>query len=239
MDIILQSQPWDKFVGCVGQPETPHYEFSPSKLELTIKGYPLGSLEVVALEIDHLLELGRPYSGEDKTKLCRPSPNTTPPFRGRQWLEFRRGAEVAMLLEPLLRRIPSHDSLWKRFLDAWLCAVAWRLRFPKTRPWLPNEPCDWTVEDWPQVAEERRFAEVEELATAVDYIVASKTLGLLQDGRLVLAPDFTEEGGLVYILAGCSNAAALRRREDGSIMFLGDCYVLGLEELTGEGAEIR
>ncbi|KAK0712341.1 hypothetical protein B0T26DRAFT_676819 [Lasiosphaeria miniovina] len=227
--------PWDKFLGRVGQPDTPHYVFSPSKLQLAINSHALGSLEAVALEIDHL-EPGHPFYAGDQTKLCRPSSDAAPPFRTRQWWEFRRGAEVAALLEPLLQRIPAGDALWKRFLDAWLCAVAWRLRIPKTRRWLPNKACDWTVEDWPLVAGEKRFVEVEEVAGAVDYVVASRTLGMLQDGRLVLAPNFAEEGDSVHILAGCSNTAVLQRRGDGSMMFLGDCYVLGLEDVLAEDA---
>lgn len=230
--------PWDKFVDRIDQAKTPHFAFCPSKLELTITSYYLGCLKTVALEFDHLLKPDCAYYGEHKTKLCRSSAGTPPPFRGRQWWEFREDTVGTALLEPLLKRIPGDDPLWNRSLDAWLFAVAWRLRFAETRHWLPKA-CDWTLEDWPQVAEEKRFPESEELFSAVDYIVASRTLGILDDGRLVLAPDFTEEGDLVYILAGCSNAAVLRKRDDGSIMFLGDCYVMGLSDCAGEGAEAR
>ncbi|KAM7211862.1 Heterokaryon incompatibility protein (HET) domain containing protein [Rhypophila decipiens] len=219
--------------------------------ELSVRGWRLGGLHKVGLEFDHLLNPEQPFFDNRSKKLFSPGPGIPPPLRGRTWWEFRSGLSLIILLDPLIKLLPGDDPIWGRPIEAFLCAVA-LFAVPSARgQFLPrslrqalatggNDTCNTesglALASVAVIPEEKRFSQMDSLTDELVYLVATRTIGQLEDGRLLLAPDSAEEGDGVCILAGCSNAVVLRSRTSGGMegedpfTLLGDCYVMGLHE---------
>lgn len=78
---------------------------------------------------------------------------------------------------------------------------------------------------------DQRFEDIEQFWDLLEYLLMSRTICKLDDGRLAVAPDFVEAGDRVAILAGCSNPAVLRESTDGTFRLLGDGHVSGVREM--------
>lgn len=77
------------------------------------------------------------------------------------------------------------------------------------------------------IPEGQRFEDFEQFWDLLEYLLMSRTICKLDDGRLAVAPDFAEAGDRVAILAGCSNPAVLRKSTDGTFRLLEDGQMLG------------
>jgi hypothetical protein len=78
-------------------------------------------------------------------------------------------------------------------------------------------------------------AEVEFQAfySSIQGLLMSRTIFQTREGHLGIGPDFTEPGDFLCLLMGCDAPVILRRRENGSYMFIGDSFVS--EFMRGDG----
>lgn len=84
----------------------------------------------------------------------------------------------------------------------------------------------------PSIAEAEQFQGLENFWNLLVYLLSSRTICRLEDGRLILAPNFAKPGNVLAILAGCSSPVILREEADGTMSLVGDAYALGQSSLA-------
>lgn len=116
-------------------------------------------------------------------------------------------------------------------LEFFLIAVA-SLVYPAATP-TTSKPWSETEQ---RLSARDQFQGLEQFWELLEYLLMCRTVGAIQDGRLLVAPDFAEAGDVVAILAGCSNPVVLRK-DDASSTFrlLGDAHLMGIA--PGETSE--
>ncbi len=196
--------------------------FSEDMAQLRVPGLFVGKITSVAIEFDELLKPEQPFYGNFRTKLS--SNSGLVESRGRTWWEFKEAVDGGKMFEPALEHIPVGDPLWHKHLELFLGMLSL-----SRKPSSTNVFAERFEESSPAIPEYLRFQGVEEFWDLLIYLLATRTVCATAEGGLVVAPDFTEVGDEVYMLAGCSNPVVLRNTTGGAFRLMGDCHVLGLD----------
>ena len=146
---------------------------------------------------------------------------------------FVRSAEV--LLYPAMELLSPEDPLWADHLDLFLRAFQIQRRhgkivlgdnFDRRRPHL---------ESWAHLTEQQICPHFPRFYDHLQGLLTSRTIISTEDGRLGIAPDFTEAGDLVCVLFGCHSPVVLRKI-DGLFFFVGDCWMYQM--MDGEAIQM-
>jgi hypothetical protein len=145
---------------------------------------------------------------------------------------FVRSAEA--LLYPAMELLDAEDPLWADHLDLFLRAVQIQR---KHGPVILEDPSKVQSHSGLQsnLLEQEVPLHLPRFYDHLQGLLTSRTIVSLHDGRICIAPDFTEVGDLVCILFGCDSAVVLRRRDD-SYSFVGDCWCYQM--MDGEAIEM-
>lgn len=145
----------------------------------------------------------------------------------RRWWLFKEAYEHGELFQTALDCLAAKHPLWQMHLELFLIMVVVNFE-PRSSFSLPEE---WLYAYSTQdIAVGQHFEDVEQFWDLLEYLLMSRTICKLDDGKLAVAPDVAEAGDRVAILAGCSNPAILRESADGTFRLLGDGHVLGVCE---------
>ena len=207
-------------------PPTQHGDvlFPPNTATMQVKGNFLGRITSTGLEFDKILKPDQPYY--DMASAINSGTNIPP--NSRRWWECRE-AEVGYLFDAILPLLPAASFLWKRHLELFLqtLAVTW---YPDA---LAFFQCQWEIDECLQSPQHfARFEGMNEFWNLLIYLLASRTVCSVRDGRLVVAPDFIQPEDDLVLLLGCSCPVILRKQKDGTYRLVGEAYALGLDPNT-------
>lgn len=208
---------------------------------LIVQAVPVGKILSIGLEFEHILQPEQPYyncepQDPNCPKIIRPIPRQT--FT---WWE-RRDDRAADALGVLADFVPKTHPVWRHHIEAFLCAYA-VICISSAKRHLPKDilqRLDLRSSSDSKVIlpAEDRTTNIAEINDAFSYLTVSRTLAQTEDDRLILALDAAEAGDVVYCVAGCSNAIVLRPRNDGTFMFIGDCFVMGMDSVISRESKL-
>lgn len=190
---------------------------------LNIKGRIIGTIQSIRPEVDHLVAC-IPAIDQRTTQATTSADANVGICRRRRWWVFKREYENGELFCNALTRLPKDDPLWKCHLTLFLTEVANMYRASKLRSTPP-------LPDTNLLLREDRFENFEPFWDLLEYLLMSRIICMMDDRRLLVAPDLAQPEDVVAVLAGCTNPVVLRRNgEGGTFRLLGDAHVNGVEE---------
>lgn len=216
--------------------------FSVDLKVLTVRGTCIGQIQQIELEFSMLNKLKKEWWDSSGSCTIETAENRFDHYKvseaGGYWYF---DVYARKLFEPALSTLPPDHLEWDNDLNLMFEMIRLML-YPESTDWYERRKAEDDAYE-PDLETSNAFFET--FYSHLQGLLKSRTIFETVEQEIGIAPDFAERGDWVCMLFGCRVPVILRKRADGSFMFVGDAYIYQakdgdvLKELQAERCRLQ
>jgi len=199
-----------------------HATFSVDLNVLIARGTCIGQIQQIELEFSMLSKLKKEWWDSSDSCIVETAENRVDHYKvseaGGYWYF---DACARKLFEPALMSLPPDHIEWDNDLNLMFDMIRLQL-FPESSDWYERRKAEDHAYE-PDL--ENMNATFETFYAHLQGLLKSRTIFETEEQEIGIAPDFAKPGDWLCMFFGCRVPVILRKRDDGSFMFVGDAYI--------------